>query len=839
MLISANWLSDYVQHDLSPDELADLLTMSGLEVESVERIGLTTDDIVVGKVLDVRDHPNADRLRLCSVDIGTDESLSIVCGAPNVAEGQLVPVATTGTELDLPTRENPEERAPVTIRKTKIRGEVSEGMICAEDELGLGEDHSGIMVLGADARPGQSFSEYLSASGVPASDHVIDIAITPNRPDAISHIGVARDVAAIKQIALERPDTDVPEHGGEAAEKVTVDIRDTDGCTRYVGILVENVEIRESPDWMKRRLEAVGLRPRNVIVDITNYVMYESGQPLHAFDFDRLAGGKIVVRSTDEPTTFTTLDDRERELPTGTLMIADAERDVAIAGVMGGENSEVSPGTRNVLIESAWFDPSSIRRTAKALQLQTDASYRFERGVDPSGQARAAVRAAQLMVELAGGTLVPGMVDAHPVPHEPTTVQLRADRIRHLLGVNIPTETTERVLTAIGFDLAADGAGDAPSGNAPVWTVTVPPHRPDVEREVDVIEEVARLFGFDNIPEPTHSRLPNFTPGRRPGLQLRDRARSLLSGSGFREIYTNSMLSGELAEAFHLPSLPGSRPATGANSTDGRTVETVNPITTEMSTLRPSLLPGALRVTAHNQNHGRTALRLFEFGRVHTKTKTSRTLVGDYTETETLLIAASGEWTPGGWSSDAREADVYDIKGVCEHILSGLGVRGVTFEPTDADLGSLRMDVAAEDGTWLGTIGRISPDDADDFELRDDVYFAELDFTAVTALGAQSLKPRYEAVSRFPVVDRDLAVLVDSSTRAGDLLKAMRTSGDELLKEVGVFDLYEGKGIPDGRKSIAFSLRFGADRTLRDNEVDQSVSALLKLLEERFDAELR
>ncbi|NNF03189.1 MAG: phenylalanine--tRNA ligase subunit beta [Rhodothermales bacterium] len=827
MLISANWLSEYVRHELTPNELADLLTMAGLEVESVERIGLAADGIVVGEVTGVREHPNADRLRICTVNVGGAEPLSIVCGAPNVAEGQMVPVAPTGTTLHLPSRDDPDERTAVTIRKTKIRGEVSEGMICAEDELGLGSDHSGIMVLDDDARPGLPLTEYLSRSGVPASDHVIDVAITPNRPDAISHIGMARDVAAITGISLETPDVDVPEHGGEAAERVTVDVRDTAGCTRYVGILVEDVQIGESPDWMKRRLEAVGLRPRNVIVDITNYVMYECGQPLHAFDFDRLADGTIVVHSTDAPTRFTTLDDKERELPAGTLMIADAERDVAIAGVMGGQNSEVSAETRNVLIESAWFDPSSIRKTSKALQLQTDASYRFERGVDPSGQARAAARAAQLMVELAGGKLVPGMVDAHPSPHAATSVDVRAARIRDLLGVDIPTDTIERLLTAIGFEL--DGRG------GDTWTVTVPPHRPDVEREVDVIEEVARLFGFDNIPEPTHSRLPNFTPGRGAERLLRDRSRSALAGAGFREIYTNSMLSVDVAEAFHLSSLPGARPGAGANA---RTVETINPITTEMSTLRPSLLPGALRVAAHNQNHGRTALRLFELGRVHTKARTARTLVGDYTETEALILAASGEWIPGGWSAEARATDLYDMKGACEYVLARLGIRNVAFDPTDADFGSMRMDISA-DGSWLGTIGRVEPGDVDEFDLRREVYFAEFDFTAIAALGVQALQPRFEAVSRFPEVDRDLAVLVDADARVGEMLDAIRSADDPLLRDAGVFDLYEGEGVPEGKKSVAFSLRFGADRTLRDNEVDESVSSILELLKSRFDAVLR
>ena len=451
MNISYNWIGEYVDHGLPVDELAHALTMSGLEVEEVAQIGANLDGVVVGHVLEAGQHPNADRLRLCRVDVGDGEPVQIVCGAPNVATGQKVPVAMVGTTLMLPDRKNPDEKVPVKIKKAKLRGEVSQGMICAEDELGLGHDHSGIMVLPPEAEVGTPFEAYLKAQGVPSSDAVIDIAITPNRPDATSHIGVARDVAALTDQPLTRPDVSLPTEGGEAAELVTVQLDAAEACPRYVAMVVKNVAIGESPAWLKARLEAIGLRPRNNVVDITNYVMHECGQPLHAFDLGEIAGQTIRVRLTEGEETFTTLDSVERKLPAGTLMIADAERDVAIAGVMGGENSEVTDDTTDVLIESAYFDLSTVRRTAKALQLQTDASYRFERGVDRDGQVWAAARAAALMADLAGGEIVPGMVDAHPVKPEPRRITLRPFRVEQILGVDIPLGEIERLLTAIGF----------------------------------------------------------------------------------------------------------------------------------------------------------------------------------------------------------------------------------------------------------------------------------------------------------------------------------------------------------------------------------------------------
>jgi len=826
MIISTNWLSDYIAHGLSDDELADRLTMCGLEVESVDRTGNDLEGVVIGHVLSAGQHPNADRLSVCKVDVGGEEALDIVCGAPNVAAGQKVAVATIGTTLHLPSRDNPEERVPVTMKQAKIRGEVSQGMICAEDELGLGDAHDGILVLDEASEIGTRFSDYLSAKGISTSDTAIDIAITPNRPDAISHLGIARDVSALTGKEICTPAVSIPETGGSVSDEMSVTIEADNLCHRFVGIMVKGVSIVESPTWMKQRLLTIGLRPRNVIVDITNYVMYECGQPLHAYDADTLSGNQIIVRTAKAGSSFTTLDSKERTMPADALMICDGDREIGIAGVMGGENTEVIDNTTNVFIEAAWFDPSSIRRTAKALSLQTDASYRFERGVDAEGQAWAAKRAADLMVELAGGTLVDGMIDVHPVPYEAPVVGLRAQRAIDVIGTDIASDEMKRLLEAIGFSVTETNSDPV------TWDVTVPSFRPDVEREIDLIEEVARLFGYDNIPEPTHSRIPNFTPGMATDRQLRERLRDVLSGIGFRETYTNSMLPLETAQRFNDAALPGGR-------FGGDVVETLNPITTEMAALRPSLLPGLLKVAGHNHNHGQQAVRLFEFGRVHTKRATNRTLVGEYTETETLMVLASGQWQGQHWESGSRDADLFDVKGVIDRAFGAIGLEAPRYKDRESsELAAWGVDILLGK-RWMGSLIRVSDSVADSYSLRYDGLVAELDFTALAEAAAAAIRPKFKAISRFPIVERDIAVVVAASQPAGPIVEAIRRAGGDLLQDVSVFDLYEGEHVGEGNKSLAFGMRLGADRTLRDKDVDKVVSRVLKTLEREFDAKLR
>ena len=829
MDVSYNWLNEYVDHDWSPEELAERLTMAGLEVETVRPLGQSLDGVVVGKVTAVREHPNADRLVLCDVDLGDGAPSQIACGAPNVAAGQKVPVATVGTTLSLPDPDDPEARQELTVEARELRGEASNGMICAEDELGLSDDHAGIMVLDDDTPVGTPFPEYLDAHGMPSTDAVLDIELTPNRPDAASHLGVARDVSALADSELRTPTVDTPSPGGPVAEEITVDLRDEAGCPRYVALVVRDVEVTESPLWLRRRLTAIGLQPRNHVVDVTNFVLHECGQPLHAFDLDAIADDTIVVRRTDDETPFTTLDGEERDLPEDTLLICDAEAPVAVAGVMGGANSEVSADTTDVLIESAYFDPSTIRRTAKALDLQTDSSYRFERGVDRDGQVWAAARAAELIAELGGGTVAPGLVDEHPSPPAEKTIALRPDRLTQVLGTEVPTDEGTRLLGAIGFDVEA--GEDALHCTVPTW-------RPDVSIEEDLIEEVARLHGYDQIPEPERVPVPSRTPHQPPEETLERQARQLLKGLGYREIYTNSMLRVDRAERFNVPP---------AGSDRAPVVETKNPISEEMAALRPRLLPGTLEVMQHNRNHGQEALRVFEFGRVFRRaTDADDPIVPGYCEHPALLIALSGPHAPTGWDTEPRDADLFDLKGTVETLLEDLRVPGLALSPRDGDAGTNGpapvtqhlIDVIAGD-TPLGTVARVRDDVATDFDLDTPVFVAEFNWAALVDVARAEQHRDYEPVSRFPVVDRDLAVLVHADQPVGPLQATIRDAGTPLLRRVDVFDVYEGEGIDEDAKSVAFTLRFGADRTLTDEEADAQVDAIVDALAQKHNARLR
>ena len=853
MNVSLRWLSDYVATDLTPDEIAHRLTMAGLEVEEVTASGPMLDGVVVGEVLTVGPHPGADRLQVCTVrladaagEVGA-EPVQIVCGAPNVAAGQRVPVATVGTQLMLPARDG-SGLEPVTIKKGKIRGEVSNGMICAEDELGLGDSHDGILVLDPAAPVGLPLADWLRQRGELPGDTVLDIAITPNRPDATSHVGVARDLAALTGAELTLPEVEIPEAGGEAADAVAVRIKDAEGCPRYAATVVRGVTVGPSPGWMQERLRAVGVRPVNNVVDVTNYVLHEIGQPLHAFDLAEIAGATVVVRASRPGETMTTLDDQERKLPGGTLLICDAERPVAVAGVMGGANSEVTDATTDVLIESAAFDPARIRRTSKALGLQTDASYRFERGVDPTRQPWAAARAAALLAELAGGTVVPGSVDEIAVPYEAATVTVRPERVARVLGTEVPRDEIARLLTAIGFEVGGDrgstleafaeaamreegiAAALAEATDAGL-TVTVPPFRPDVEREVDVIEEVARLWGYDRLPTPATTPVPLVPAGDTPSARLLDRVRQRLAALGFRETYTNSLVPTATAQRFADAAWTG---------LDAPPVETLNPISQEMAALRPSLLTGLVAVASYNQARGASALRLFEAGHVMRRSADASDTVSGYHEHTSLAFAVSGTVERPNWDRAARAADIYDLKGAVLDVLTDLGIADVqeTPRPAPDGLTAYALDLSAS-GTRIGALGRLADAVGDAADLQAELFVAELDWDAVVRLATRDQPPAYRPISRSPTVERDLALVVPEAQPAGPLFDTIRQSGGPLLQDVRVFDLYRGDGIPEGTKSLAFALRFGADKTLRDKEVDGRVRRVVKALEAQHGATLR
>ncbi len=817
MKISCDWLSDYVDHPLAPRDLAHALTMCGLEVEDEFIHGIATEGIVVGRVLEVSLHPKADHLTLCQVDVGRESPIQIICGAPNVAANQMVAVATIGTTLQLPGKTK-----PLKIRRSKMRGETSMGMICAEDELGVSEDHSGIMVLTQDAAPGESFLTYLTRVGVAAQDTVLDITITPNRPDATCHMGVARDISALCDLPLRRPELSVPKEGGEAARHIAVTIECPHSCRRYVAMLVRGVTIVDSPLWLQRRLRAIGLRPINNVVDITNFVMHECGQPLHAFDYDEIAGNSIVVRASTAGESITTLDGKKRALPPGTVLICDQQRPVAVGGIMGSENSEVDSKTVNVLIESAYFDPSATRRSARALGLGTDASYRFERGVDSDGQAWAAARAAALIADLAGGAAVEGRVDAHPNPLTMPILALRRARIARILGTEVAAPEVERILSALSFEVSETGPD--------TWLCRVPPHRPDVSQEVDLIEEVARIHGLDNIPILHGTQLPGSAPHARPEELLRTEVYGLLGGRGYREIYTNSLLPKSEAEQFCDPVL----------ASRGPVVETLNAVSQSMATLRPSLLPGVLRVMQHNQNHGQEVLRFYEFGHVFHRVHEQASFIPGYSEYGALILAISGPLGPAEWGETARVADFFDLKGDVETLLEVLRVPNVTTEPSYESTPLMQYHVTIfSDGTEIGRMGRLEDEVSSARDIKSPVFFSEFNWTRLVLHAKNHVTRRYRPINRYPVVTRDISLTVDRTVPASEMVTTIQVAGQPLLRDATVFDLYADKEVGHAKQSIAFTLRFDAQRTLRDGEVEKAVRAIVQALYVEHGAQLR
>ncbi len=815
MKISSHWLRDYIDHPLGSAELSHALTMCGLEVECELVQSAAVEGVRIGHILRVVHHPNAERLTLCQVDLGEGAPVQIVCGAPDVAAGLKVAVATAGTTLRPPG-------GPVRIRRSRIRGEVSTGMICAEDELGLTDDHSSILVLDPDAEPGEPFADYLCRAGASIQETILDIAITPNRPDATCHIGVARDISALCNVPLRKPGVKVPRAGGETAKRLKVSIECPEKCRRYAGMLVEGVTVGDSPLWLKQRLRAIGLRSANNVVDITNFVLHECGQPLHAFDFDKIADSTVIVREAFPGESLITLDGKTRALEPGTVLVCDGRRPVAIGGIMGGLNSEVTGSTTNVLIESAFFDPSSVRQSVRALGLGTDASYRFERGVDADGQAWAAARAAALMASLAGGTVVEGMADAHPNPIVAPTVTLRHARIARILGTSVAPAEVERILTALGFALTDTGSGS--------WQCRVPSYRPDVTKEIDLIEEVARINGLDSIPMPHATRLPGTVPESRPDDLLRAKVYGLLSGRGYREVYTNSLLSETDAVQFCLPALAAKGPV----------VKTANAVSRSMTTLRPSLLPGVLQVMSHNQNHGQEVLRFYEFGHVFHRVAEGAPYVPGFSEHAALIIAVSGPPGPPEWGAKTRQADIFDLKGDVETLLEALNVFGIRTEPSPESTPLMHnFAVIYSDDVEIGRIAALDEAVTAARDIRLPVFFAELNWSRLVRHAGVHTTRRYRPISRHPAVTRDISVVVDHTVSAGQMMDTIRATEQKLLQSVSVFDLYTGKEIGETKKSLAFSLRFGAQRTLRDVEVDTAIQVIIGALQTRHGAKLR
>jgi phenylalanyl-tRNA synthetase beta chain len=791
MQLSLNWLRKYVDLPASLDELETLLTNVGLEVESIDDRREAFKNIVVGAVRTCEKHPNADKLSVCTVDDGIAVA-TVVCGAPNVAAGQKVIFARVGAHF---------ENLGFTIELRRLRGVESAGMICSTRELGLDEDHSGIAVLSPDAVPGMSIAEYLGYDDV-----ILGIGITPNRGDALSHIGTARDIAAATGTALRIPEPVIT--ALDAPERFAIDIRNADLCPRYSAAVMRNVTIGESPAWLRKALTAAGVRPINNVVDVTNFVMLEIGQPMHAFDLDRLQGGTIVVRTSADGERIVTLDGEERALPERTLLICDPERPLAVAGVMGGAHSAVSPGTRSILLESAHFNPSSVRRTAKRLQLSTDSSYRFERGTDPNITVWALRRAVELIRETAGGELH-GIFDEYPEPVTGRLVQLRPAFVNRILGIEIAREEQRRILEALQIAVE-DESADA-------LHCRVPTFRGDIEREIDLVEEIARIHGYDNIPVPGRIEMnvgDGFDDQAFPA-----RLRAMLLGLGFDEILSSSLVA---------------RSHAGVGQDPGTVVDVLNPVSKERPSLRTSLLPSLLEAIDVNIRNGMPSLRIAEIGHVFSTDGTD-----GFSERQMLAMAVTGSAEERSWYAPERGSDFFDLKGALEQIISSLYLDNDTIFYYDRTSTLSKQVLSLEvKGRYAGQAVEVSDAILATFNIDQPVFYAELDVEALRA--GLPEKRMYAPIAKFPSVVRDLAVIVAQGVHAEQISRTVRNCRPAYLRDVRVMDVFTHENLGVDRKSVAFSMTFQADdRTLTDEDIKASVDAVVAALAQDLQAELR
>ncbi|MEP0005187.1 MAG: phenylalanine--tRNA ligase subunit beta [Balneola sp.] len=799
MKISYNWLQEFIDLDLSPEELADKLTLIGLEVEEIEEFGSTLEGVIVGEVLETKAHPNADRLKVCTVDLG-DEKVQIVCGADNVAEGQKVPVATVGSTLPIKL----DDGSFLTLRKAKLRGEESHGMICAEDELGLGTDHDGIMVLDPSHETGTPISDIFDLY----QDTIIEIAITPNRPDATCHLGVARDIAAALDLELVKPAVKVPESSNTSDYSIEIE---SDKCHRYVGKLVKNVTIEDSPKWLQDKLTAIGLRPVNNVVDITNYVMYELGQPLHAFDFDNLNDGKIIIKEFDKEIEFETLDHIKRKCEPGTLFICDGNGPVAIAGVMGGLHSEVSDSTTDILIESAYFDPGSIRKTSKQQTLQTDASYRFERGIDPNLQAIAAQRTADLIIEVCGGEAEAGITDIHPVKTETHQLTLRKSYVNRLLGTDLSVEEITQIVNGLELDVV--------SKDEDTITFDIPTFRPDLEREVDLIEEVGRLFDYNKIGSKNQGIFVSTEPLTDWELLL-SKTRDVGVQLGFKEIYSNSLISQK--EALNFVS-------------EEQMIETLNPLNKDMSTMRPSLMHGFLKSASYNFNRKAETIRFFEVGNVFLQSEDATYHDGINEQTH-LLFGLSGLKNSEHWTGKATPFSIFDIKSEVNAFFTKLGLAG-SIKIKAIDENSLTYSFKKIE---LGKVSAVAHTLLDVYDIEHQTYVAEFSLDKISEALAKHKAKSFTPIPKFPAFEFDFAVIVEQEVSAGDLMSSIKSNAGNTLKNIDIFDVFEGESIGEGNKSIAFRLNFiDPNKTLNIKEVEPIIQRVVKSLEKQFSAKLR
>lgn len=803
MTISYNWLSEYLPVKVDPDRLSRILTSIGLEVESMEayeEVKGGLKGLVIGEVLEAEQHPNADKLRLTKVAVGGAEPLQVVCGAPNVAAGQKVVVATVGTTI------YPTAGEPLTMKVAKIRGVESHGMICAEDEIGMGDSHAGIMVLPQDAPVGQPAAEYFK----PYADIIYEIGLTPNRMDAMSHWGVARDVCAyLSHHDRKSVSPKIPAAGFKVDNhnlKIDVVVEAAQACRRYSGVCLSGIEVKPSPQWLQQRLKAIGLRPINNIVDITNYIQHETGQPLHAFDYDAITGGKVVVKLEAEGTPFTTLDEKERKLSAEDLMISNATEGMCIAGVFGGLRSAVTENTKNIFLESAWFDPISIRKTSFRHNLRTDAATRFEKGVDISNVVNVLKRAATLIKEVAGGAIASEVVDIYPDPQPKQQIIFKYQYLKKLSGKNYHPDTVKGILQSLGFTLLRE--------DIDALFLEVPYHKHDVSLQADLVEEVLRIDGLDNIEIPQAIRMSPAVESDRQGDALKEAWAGMLSGLGFNEILTNSITNSKyFGEQESM-------------------VKMINNLSSELDVLRAGMLPTALEVIAFNSNRKASDLRFFEWGKTY-----STSGVGKYAEADHCCMYLTGNSTEAGWKGKATASDVYYAKGVAEALFAaaGLTINWANAEDKNFDA----VITGSVNGKELVKLGQVARKVAAAFDIKQPVYFADIDWNALLAAAAK-VKPAYRELPKFPAVQRDLALVVPKGLPYESITAQLGKLRLAKLKDVRLFDVFESDKLGAGKKSMAINLTFlDEEKTLTDKEIDGWMQKIMTSFEIELGAEVR
>lgn len=807
MRISYKWLSEYLPVTVEPERLNRMLTAIGLEVENMEHYeevkgGLK--GLVIGEVISTAKHPNADKLTLTQVSTGNGAPLQIVCGAPNVAAGQKVVVATVGTTIYPTTGE------PLTMKVARIRNVESYGMICAEDEIGLGTSHAGIMVLPQDARVGSRAADYFQ----PYEDYVYEIGLTPNRMDAMSHWGVARDICAyLSHHDKKDIKPKLPNGSGFKVDNhslpIEVVVENTVSCPRYSGVSITNITVRESPKWLQQKLRAIGLRPINNIVDLTNYIQHETGQPLHAFDADAITGRKVIVKNLEEGSKFVTLDEKERILSKEDLMICDAKEGMCIAGVFGGLHSGVTGNSKNIFLESAFFNPVSIRKTSFRLGLRTDAASRFEKGTDISATVNVLKRAAVLIREICGGEIASDIVDLYPQPKEKTAVAIKYHYLKKISGKNYHPDAVKNILVSLGFEVLKEGIDEL--------RVAAPYHKPDISLPADLVEEILRIDGLDNVPIPEAITITPAVEENYAREVLREKVSNYLVGLGFNEIMTNSITNA----------------AYFSEEEQQQMVRMINSLSTELNILRNSLFETALEVVSHNLSHKNNSLKLFEFGKAYRSEGP-----GKYEENEKLCLVISGPAREEGWKHKAIPSDFYYLKGAVSAVLNIMGVEADAIE----ELSVPKLDhhvVFKANGEILAGMGQVNRKVQDRFEIRQPVFFAGFNWALLVQL-ATATKPAVKELPRYPAVQRDIAMIVARQLPYEEVERSVQKIRLPKLQSMKLFDIFESEKMGAGKKSLAVSFQFQDEaRTLTDKEVDEWMGKIMNALEKDLQAEIR